>query len=106
MYGHIFLKDDTKPTSDHQRQLNPNMKEVERKKVLKLLEVGIIYPISDSKWVSTILVVPKRSGITMVKNENNELIPMRLTTGWRVCTDYRKLNDSTHNDHFPMSFID
>lgn len=77
---HIFLEDDVKPTRDH--RLNPNMKEVVRKEILKLLKVGIIYPIFDSKCVSTILEVPKRSGITVVKNENNELIPMRLTTGW------------------------
>ncbi|XP_038697122.1 uncharacterized protein LOC119993981, partial [Tripterygium wilfordii] len=75
-------------------------------KVLKLLDVGVIYPISDSKWVSPIHVVPKKSGITVVKNENNELIPTRMTTGWRVCIDYRKLNNETRKDHFPLPFID
>ncbi|XP_026410546.1 uncharacterized protein LOC113305758 [Papaver somniferum] len=64
-----------------QRRLNPNMKEVVRTEVLKLLDAGIIYPISDSKWISP--VVPKKSGITIVANENNEMIPTRVTTGWR-----------------------
>ncbi|CAL2259911.1 unnamed protein product [Prunus armeniaca] len=57
------------------------MKEVIKKEVLKLLDVGIIYPISDSKWVSPIQVVPKKSGITVVKNEDNELVPQRIQTG-------------------------
>ncbi|KAK0592725.1 hypothetical protein LWI29_024263 [Acer saccharum] len=82
------------------------MKEVVKKEVLKLLQVGIIYPISDSKWVSPIHVVPKKSGITVVRNEQNELVPQRLQTGWRVCIDYRKLNTATRKDHFPLPFID
>jgi hypothetical protein len=102
----ILLEDDTKPTREAQRRLNPIMQEVVKKEVLKLLDVGIIYPISDSKWVSPIHVVPKKSGITVVKNEQNELIPQRLQTGWRVCIDYRKLNTSTRKDHFPLPFID
>ncbi|CAL8089023.1 unnamed protein product [Prunus armeniaca] len=56
------------------------MKEVVRAEVLKLLDVGIIYATSDSKWVSPIHVVPKKSGITVMKNEENELVPTRLTT--------------------------
>ena len=87
-------------------RLNPIMKEVVKKEVLKLLEVGIIYPISDSKWVSPIHVVPKKSGITVVRNEQNELVPQRLQTGWRVCIDYKKLNMATRKDHFPLPFID
>ena len=102
----ILLEEDTKPTREAQRRLNPVMQEVVKKEVLKLLDVGIIYPISDSKWVSPIHVVPKKSGITVVKNEQNELIPQRLQTGWRVCIDYRKLNTSTRKDHFPLPFID
>ncbi|CAL8988247.1 unnamed protein product, partial [Prunus brigantina] len=94
------------PKRDAQRRLNPNMKEVVRKEVMKLLDVGIIYPISDSKWVSPVQVVPKKSGITVVKNEANELVPTRVTKGWRVCIDYRKLNTSTSKDHFPLPFID
>ncbi|KAI5338676.1 hypothetical protein L3X38_017948 [Prunus dulcis] len=82
------------------------MKEVVRAKVLKLLDVGIIYPISDSKWVSAVHVVPKRIGITMEKNEHKELVQTRPAASWRVCTDYRKLNSDTRKDYFPMPFID
>jgi hypothetical protein len=102
----IHLEDEAKPTRDAQRRLNPHMKEVVKKEVLKLLDVGIIYPISDSQWVSPVQVVPKKSGITVVKNENEELIPTRITTGWRVCIDYRRLNKVTRKDHFPLPFID
>ncbi|CAL8089239.1 unnamed protein product [Prunus armeniaca] len=101
----ILLEDNAMPKRDAQRCLNPNMKEVVRKEVMKLLDVGIIYPISDSKWVSPVQVVPKKSGITVVKNEANELVPTRMTTGWRVCIDYRKLNTATSKDHFPLPFI-
>ena len=82
------------------------MKEVVKKEVLKPLEVGVIYPITDSKWVSPTQVVPKKSGVTVVENENNELIPTRVTSGWRVCIDYRKLNAGTRKDHFPLPFVD
>ena len=82
------------------------MKEVVKKEVLKLLDVGVIYLIADSKWVSPTQVVPKKSGVTMVANEHNELIPTRVTTGWRVCIDYRKLNVGTRKDHFPLPFMD
>jgi hypothetical protein len=102
----IHLEDEAKPTRDAQRRFNPHMKEVVKKEVLKLLDVGIIYPISDSQWVSPIQVVSKKSGITVVKNEEEELIPTRLTTGWRVCIDYRRLNKVTRKDHFPLPFID
>jgi hypothetical protein len=80
--------------------------EVVRVEVIKLLDAGIIYPISDSKWVSPIHVVPKKAGMTVIKNKDNELIPTRLQSGWRVCIDYRKLNFVTMKDHFPLPFID
>ncbi|GJV72700.1 reverse transcriptase domain-containing protein [Tanacetum coccineum] len=66
----------------------------------------MIYPISDSPWVSPIHCVPKKGGMTVVANEENELIPTRLVTGWRVCIVYRKLNKATRKDHFPLSFMD
>ncbi|GJY09899.1 reverse transcriptase domain-containing protein, partial [Tanacetum coccineum] len=73
--------------------------------IIRLLDSGLIYPISDSPWVSPIHVVPKKGGMTVVLNDNNELIPSRTVTGWRVCIDYRKLNDATRKDHFPLPFI-
>ena len=102
----ILLEDNAKTSIEHQRRLNPVMKEVVRKEVLKWLNAGFIYAISDSSWVSPVHVVPKKGGFTVIRNEKNELIPTRTVTGWRVCIDYRKLNTATKNDHFPMPFID
>ena len=102
----ILLEDNAKPSIEHQRRLNPVMKEVVRKEVLKWLNAGFIYAISDSSWVSSVHVVPKKGGFTVIRNEKNELIPTRTVTGWRVCIDYRKLNTATRKDHFPLSFID
>ncbi|KAK8619596.1 hypothetical protein V6N13_135878 [Hibiscus sabdariffa] len=82
------------------------MKDVVRKEILKWLDAGIIYPISDSEWVSPVQCVPKKGGVTVITNEKNELIPSRTVTGWRVCMDYRKLNKATRKDHFPLPFID
>ena len=102
----ILLNDNTKTSIEHQRRLNPVMKEVVRKEVLKWLNAGFIYAISDSSWVSPVHVVPKKGGFTVIINEKNELIPTRTVTGWRVCIDYRKLNIATRKDHFPLPFID
>jgi hypothetical protein len=66
----------------------------------------VIYPISDSNWVSPVQVVPKKTGITVVKNQNDELVPTRIQNGLWVCIDYRKLNVVTRKDHFPLPFID
>ena len=78
------------------------MKEVVRKEVLKWLDAGVIYPISDSAWVSPIQVVLKKGGTTVIKTENNTLLPSRTVTGWRICIDYLKLNKATRKDHFPL----
>jgi hypothetical protein len=102
----IHLEEDTKPSREPQRRLNPTMQEVVRGEVIKLLDAGIIYPIFDSKWVSPIHVVPKRAGVTVVQNKEGELVPTRVQSGWRVCIDYRKLNTATRKDHFPLPFID
>jgi len=67
------------------------MKEVVKKEVLKLLDAGIIYPISDSKWVSPVQVVPKKGGLIVIKNDRNESIATRTVSGWRMCIDLGSL---------------
>ena len=76
----IMLKDGHKPSVEAQRRLNPTMKEVYNKEVLKWLDVGVIYPISDSAWVSPVQLVPKKGGTTVIKIENNILLPSRTVT--------------------------
>ncbi|GJR11066.1 reverse transcriptase domain-containing protein [Tanacetum coccineum] len=78
----INFEDDVKPVIQRQRRLNPNMKEVS----------GALRA--------------KKGGMTIVTNEDNELVPTRTVTGWRVCIDYRKLNEATRKDHFPLPFMD
>nr|GEW02223.1 reverse transcriptase domain-containing protein [Tanacetum cinerariifolium] len=101
-----LIKDDFKPAIQHQRRVNPKIHNVIKKEVEKLLDAGLISPISDSPWVSLVNCVPKKGGFTIVENEENELILTRLVTGWRVCIDYRKLNEATRKDHFPLPFMD
>nr|GEU94136.1 reverse transcriptase domain-containing protein [Tanacetum cinerariifolium] len=72
-------------------------------KVLKSHKRAIAWKLP---WVSPVHCVPKKGGFTVVANEENELIPTRLVTGWRVCIDYQKLNEATHKDHFPLLFMD
>nr|GEZ23453.1 hypothetical protein [Tanacetum cinerariifolium] len=80
----ILMEDDFKPAVKHQRKVNPKIHEVIKKDVLKLLNAGLIYPISDSPWVNPVHCVPKKGGFTVVENEENELIPTRLVTRWRT----------------------
>jgi hypothetical protein len=70
----INMEEDAKPVVEHQRRFIPKMKDVVRNKVLKLLNAGIIYPIADSRWISLVHCIPKKGGMTIVPNENNELI--------------------------------
>ena len=102
----ILLNGDAKTSIEHHRRLNPVMKDVVRKEVLKWLNAGFIYTISDSSWVSPVHVVPKKGGFTMIRNEKDELISTRTVNEWRVCIDYKKLNTATIKDHFPLPFID
>ena len=100
------MEDEAKLIHQPQRRLNPHMQEVVRAEVLKLLQTSIIYPISNSPWVSPTQVVPKNYGITVVQNDKGEEVYTRLTTGWRVCIDYRRLNAVTRKDRFSLPFID
>ncbi|CAM8908461.1 unnamed protein product [Rhodiola kirilowii] len=102
----INLEGDARPSRDALRCLNPKLNDVVKKEILKLLDAGIIYSVADSKWVSPVHVVPKKGGLTVVRNEHNELIPTRIVTGWCMCIDYWKLNKATLKDHFPLPFID
>nr|GEZ44610.1 reverse transcriptase domain-containing protein [Tanacetum cinerariifolium] len=83
-YTHkILMEEDYNPVVQHQRCVNPKIHDVIKKEVEKLLDAGLIYPISDSPWVSPVHCVPKKGGFIVVKNEQNELIPTRLVIGWR-----------------------
>jgi len=86
--------------------LNPTLQEVVKKEVLKWLDHEIIYSISDTEWVSPIQVVPKKTGITVIRNDKNESVPTRVQSRWRVCIDYRKLNDASRKDYFFLPFLD
>eukprot|EP00253_Pinus_taeda_P021920 PITA_21920 len=85
---HIYIEKDARPVRQPQRRLKPHLKEIVKSELQKLLDVNFIYPISDSKWVSPLVVVPKKNG------------------KWRICVDYRELNKATQKDHFPLPFID
>jgi hypothetical protein len=100
------MEDQCNAVVDHQRRLTYAMREVVKKEVIKLLDAGIIYPVPHSERVSPVHCVPKKGGLTVVKNEKNELIPQRTMTVWQMCIDYRMLNKATKKDHFPLPFID
>jgi len=86
------LEENSKNSREPQWRLDPVIKDVVRAEVLKLLNAYIIYPISDSVWISPVHVVPKKSGITLVQNQENKLVPTRAQTRWCVSIDYCKLN--------------
>ncbi|GKG27754.1 hypothetical protein Tco_0406081, partial [Tanacetum coccineum] len=72
------MEDDYEPAVQHQRRVNPKIHDVIKNKVEKLLDAGLIYPISDSPWVNPVHCVPKKGGMTVVTNDENELVPTRL----------------------------
>eukprot|EP00253_Pinus_taeda_P027115 PITA_27115 len=84
----IYIKEGSQPVCQPQRRMNPNLREIVKEELQKLLNAGFIYPISDSEWVSLLVIVPKKNG------------------KWRVCVEYRALNKATQKDHFPLPFID
>ena len=101
----INLEKDAKPVIDHQRQLNPKMKEVVRKETVKLLEASIIYTVADSHWVSPVHCVPKKGGIIVTPNDKDELTPQIIIIGYRMVIDFRKLNKATKKDHHPYLLL-
>nr|GEU93801.1 reverse transcriptase domain-containing protein [Tanacetum cinerariifolium] len=95
-YTHkILMEEDYKPAVQHQRRVNPKIHDAIKKEVEKLLDAGLIYPISDSPWVSPVHCVPKKGSFTVVKNEENELIPTRLVTGWCMLAIFHDMVEKT-----------
>ena len=85
---HIYIKSDSRPVCQPQRRMNPNLRDIVKEEIQKLLEAGFIYPISDSEWVYPHMIIPEKN------------------CKWRVYVDYRELNKVTQKDHFPLPFID
>ena len=102
----IFLEEDSRPSREAQRRLNPKVWDAVKDEILKWLTAGIIYPMSDSPWVSPVHVVPKKAWITVTTNDKGEELQTCPHTKWRVCIDYQKLNVTIKKDHFPLPFID
>ena len=85
---HIYTQEGARPIRQHQRRMNPTLKDIVKEELQKLLNVNFLYPISDSKWVSPLVVVPKKNG------------------KWQICVDYGELNKATLKYYFPLPFID
>ncbi|XP_068331445.1 uncharacterized protein [Pyrus communis] len=100
----ILLEKGAKPTKEAQRRLNPPMMEVVKKETIKLLDC-VIYPISDSRWVSPIQVVPKKSGVTVVKNKENELVPTHIQIGWRIVIALDDQEKTTFTGPFALKYL-
>ena len=102
----INLVEDVEPIVDTQKRVHPRMKDVVRKEVIRLLESGVIYPISDSKWVNHVHSIPKHGGITTIQNDKDEVLPSRTITEYKMCVDFRKLNKITIKEHQPLLFME
>lgn len=85
---HIYIQENVRPIRQPQRRMNLVLKDIVKDELQKLLNVNFIYPISDRKWVSPLVMVPNKNG------------------KWRVCVDFRELNRVTLRDYFPLPFID
>ncbi|GJX77769.1 reverse transcriptase domain-containing protein [Tanacetum coccineum] len=98
---------DYEPSVQSQRRVNPKIHDVIKKEVEKLLDAGLIYPISDSPWVSPVHCVPKKGGMTVITNDENvSSIPTRLVRDGVYVLITEKLNEATRKDHFPLPFMD
>ncbi|GJZ46769.1 reverse transcriptase domain-containing protein, partial [Tanacetum coccineum] len=107
-YTHkILMEDESKLAIQHQRRVNIKIHEVIKKEVIKLLDVGLIYPIFDSPWVSLVHCVPKKGGITVIENDDNELIPTRLVTRWRMVSrvDSWPYGTGLPTDAMPFGYV-
>ena len=102
----IILEDGEKGMMDGQRRLNPIMKDVVKKEIIKWLDAGIIYPISDNSWVSPVQCVPKKGGITIVENQDNNLILLKTITGRRIFVNDKKSKRASQKDYFSLLFLD
>ena len=85
---HVYTQENIRPVRKPQRRTNPTLKDIVKDELQKLLDAYFIYPISDSKWVSPLVIVPKKGG------------------KWRICVDFWELNKETLRDYFPLPFID
>ena len=86
---HIYMDSNISPIRQPQRRMNPTLKDIVKEELQKILNAGFIYPISDSKWVSPLVVIPNK-----------------VIGKWRICVDFRELNNATLKDYFPFPFID
>nr|GEY99463.1 reverse transcriptase domain-containing protein [Tanacetum cinerariifolium] len=98
----ILLEEDYVPKVQSQRRVNPKIHDVIKKEVEKLLDTGLIYPISDNPWVNPVHCVPKKGGMTMVTNDENELVPTRLVTRWLLSNTNRSKRPEKDHIHLPV----